>query len=109
MIVRPTISLTSWARRYGGSSTLLMNMPLKIKRTFGGARGRFFSNARSPLLVYRSGLWRSACWRAAWHGNAIIFTWECRYPQFEFVGIQGRGIYETAINWLGTRQGSFMR
>ena len=54
MIVRPTISLTPWARRYGGSSTLLivslMNMPLKIKRTFGGARGRFFSNARSPLL-----------------------------------------------------------
>jgi hypothetical protein len=32
-----------------------MNMPLKIKRTFGGARGHFFRKARSPLLG-RSGL-----------------------------------------------------
>jgi hypothetical protein len=54
MIVRPTISLTPCARRYGGSSTLLivslMNMPLKIKRTFGGARGRFFSKAPAACL-----------------------------------------------------------
>ena len=57
MIVRPTISLTPWARRYGGSSTLLivslMNMPLKIKRTFGGARGGFFSKAPRGLFAGR--------------------------------------------------------
>jgi hypothetical protein len=27
-----------------------MNMPLKIKRTFGGARGHFFRKARCTLL-----------------------------------------------------------
>jgi hypothetical protein len=30
-----------------------MNMPLKIKRTFGGARGHFFRKARSRCLSGR--------------------------------------------------------
>jgi hypothetical protein len=85
LIARPTVSPAPWARRYSGSSNCrsfsLMNMPLKIKRTFGGARGHFFRKARSPLLG-RSGLWRSAWRRAAWHKNAITFVRECRHPPF---------------------------
>ena len=59
MIARPTVSrrlrraAIVWSSNCRSFS--LMNMPLKIMGTFGGACGRFFRRAL-PLLVYRSGL-----------------------------------------------------
>ena len=55
MVARPTVSLTPWARRYGGSSTLLIvftnENAAEDKRILGGARESFFRKARCTLLV----------------------------------------------------------
>jgi hypothetical protein len=79
----------------GCRSFSLMKKLLKVN---GNALGRFFRKARSPRLVCRSGL----C--LAQKRNNFC----ARVPSSAVLKDE-LSIYETAINWLETRRGSFMR